>query len=244
MRDEPSPIGRLAQADLLLLAARLCGPPGRWWSAEERPVPSDLEALAAQSGLARQPSGTELLLGAVAAAASAEPTAATAEYHRLFDASQACSPNETAYVRRDKGAILADIAGFYRAFGFAPARESGEKHDHVATELQFAALLLVLLARAEAAGAVDDARVAQEALASFAVDHPGQWLGAFAARLRAVSACEPYPALARLVAATWETVRAANRLPPASGADDGPDEQPGTPYECGLCAQPAEERST
>ena len=47
-----------------------------------------------------------------------------AEHNRLFEGGVTCPPNETAYVRRDKGVILADINGFYRAFGFEPAEDA------------------------------------------------------------------------------------------------------------------------
>ncbi|MCU0233243.1 MAG: molecular chaperone TorD family protein [Thermoanaerobaculales bacterium] len=141
----------LARADLLLLLAswlRLAP------AAETRPAsPAELEELAAACGL-----GSELapeLTGLAAARRASSSADWSAECTGLFEGGCPCAVNETAYVRRDKGAILADLAGFYRAFGFAPAADVGEKPDHIVSELQFTALLLVMLARARDA---DDRR--------------------------------------------------------------------------------------
>ncbi len=68
------------------------------------------------------------------------------EWNRLFEGTVICPINETAYVRRDKGMIISDICGFYNAFGFEPDQHSAEKADHLSCELEYVALLLVMMA--------------------------------------------------------------------------------------------------
>jgi len=61
------------------------------------------------------------------------------EYIDLFDRGQAkASLYETEYGQPlSKGNKLADLSGFYEAFGFAFSAVQGEMLDHVAVELEF-----------------------------------------------------------------------------------------------------------
>lgn len=76
--------------------------------------------------------------------------------------------------------MLADLAGFYRAFG-VKARPGIERVDHVSTELEFLAYLMMKEAE------VDEARAAvcRDARRSFVRDHLATWIPAFTTRLRA-----------------------------------------------------------
>ena len=125
-----SPVAMLAQADLFLLLAEMLGPPASW-TAEREVLPGDATALAEQAGL----SDVTPLMDAIAEWNSVDPESAATEHCRLFDGPLTSPPNETIYVRRDKGAVLSDIAGFYRAFQFDLSGEFGEKHDHILAEL-------------------------------------------------------------------------------------------------------------
>jgi nitrate reductase assembly molybdenum cofactor insertion protein NarJ len=73
--------------------------------------------------------------------------------------------NDKERFRRDKGVILADIARFYRAFGFELTRNASEKVDHLTAELEFVAMLLVMLAQGQGA-----TRTTHDALGSFFMD--------------------------------------------------------------------------
>jgi TorA maturation chaperone TorD len=219
----------LAEADLLLLLARWLDRPG----VGAEPDADELAELARAAGV----EGAAGALDGIAAARTATPPAEwLAEHARLFEGGVDCPPNETAYVRRDKGAILADIAGFYRAFGFEPSADTGEKADHVVAELQFAALLLVMAARASAGGREDDAEVTSRALSSFWADHLGAWVDLFCDRLGRVGRLPCLRELGGAVLLVWGAIASRHGLVPA---DNRPvphePELEGTPYECDQC---------
>lgn len=97
---------------------------------------------------------------------------------------------------------LADIAGFYRAFGMAVSRE---RPDHVVAELEFASVVSLAEAQASETGDAEAAEVCAEAARSFLRDHLGSWLDSWAARIgetEALASWAPYAAAAAdLVAA-------------------------------------------
>jgi TorA maturation chaperone TorD len=225
----------LAQADLLLLLSEMLSPPTAWPAVAERSFnTSEVDELARLSGLERVTGGVESLSDAVTAWGRTDRLRAVSEHNRLFEGAMACAPNETIVVRRDKGAVLADIAGFYRAFGFEISERFREKHDHVLAELQFTALLLVLLARAIEDGRTEPAEVTRDALRSFLSDHLGVWVGAFAERLEAVSPVPVYVAVARALAAGWLALKQEHQVVVPELAE-AVEMDPGTPYECGMC---------
>lgn len=91
---------------------------------------------------------------------------------------------------------LADVAGFYRAFGF---EVQGERPDHLVAELEFVALLCVKEAFARLSRDPEGAEVCAEARAKFLDQHLRPWLPAFHARV-AESARDPlFVLLAALV---------------------------------------------
>ena len=226
----------LAQADLLLLLSGLLRPPGAATApaATER---EELAALLAQAGLAA-PGRLAALLADLLARAEREPVALAELQTALFEGACRCPVGETAYLRRDKGAILADIAGFYRAFGFAAAAGTGEKSDHLVTELEFVALLLVLRAQAMAAEKPEAEAVTRDALAAFAADHLGDWLPAFCRQLREMAPSTHYRRLARLLARCGEQLCRDLGVAPA-GAAALPSEAELESFRCGLACDPA-----
>lgn len=75
---------------------------------------------------------------------------------------------------------IADIAGFYRAFGF---EARGDRPDHVAAQLEFLALLCVKEAHARLSQESDGAAVCLEARRAFLEQHVLSWLPAFQTRV-------------------------------------------------------------
>lgn len=92
---------------------------------------------------------------------------------------------------------MADIAGFYQAFGF---EVTGERPDHIVPELEFLALLLVKEAYALIAADRDGAAICAEARGKFVADHLGRWLPLLAQRARETEGGEPLAALAGTIA--------------------------------------------
>ncbi len=88
---------------------------------------------------------------------------------------------------------IADIAGFYRAFGF---EARGDRPDHLAAQLEFLALVCTQEACARLAGREQDAEVCSHARRSFLREHVSSWLPALAHRVRQAS---PHPGLHHLV---------------------------------------------
>lgn len=167
------------------------------------------------------------------AVVDARPRVSEAEHTRLFAGAVVCSPYETAYVRQPfaRSRQLADIAGFYEAFGLRPAEGSRARPpDFIATELEFMSLLLRKEAYASLSGWDDRRAVAADAARGFLEDHLGRWYEAFGDEIDACS--DPrsfYVQVADLLRAFVAAEVAASGARPARlgprgavGADDGP----------------------
>lgn len=106
------------------------------------------------------------------------------EHLGLFDRQVRCSPYESSYGdgRRlgGKTAELADISGFYAAFGVEPSRSRPELPDHMAVELTFMSVLCLKEAYALFHGLAKEQEVTREARRVFLGDHLGRWAGVFA----------------------------------------------------------------
>lgn len=132
--------------------------------------------------LARHPG-----LGAMLARLSSGLSALQADYLGCFDHGQArVALYETEYGRMrglSKGNTLADIVGFYTAFGFAVEEGAGvEMPDHLAVELEFYGLLLhksALLGES-----CDDVgqEIVEDARRKFLAEHLGGFVRAIASR--------------------------------------------------------------
>jgi TorA maturation chaperone TorD len=172
----------------------------------------------------------------------ASPSAFNSIYEQSFGllVSSNCPPYETEYIsskftfQRSHG--LADIAGFYRAFGLEPSTTHPERHDHLALELEFAASLLGL-ERAAVEGhhpdRIDRSAICRDALGKFLTEHLVWWVPTFA---RLLSRQDPggfYDAVSRFLAALMAAERALAGIPAPSGQV-----APSTverPEECGGC---------
>lgn len=107
------------------------------------------------------------------------------EYRRIFGHTMAmdCPAYETLYSSGDlfqQVHALADIAGWYRAFGLAISPEVKERLDHISVELEFMYVLTHKEAYALARDAVDKAQLCTETQAGFLREHLGRWGPVFA----------------------------------------------------------------
>jgi TorA maturation chaperone TorD len=125
-------------------------------------------------------------------------------YVALFDRQVACPPYEGAYglpQMSGKAMQLADIAGFYTAFGMTAAGRQPDADDHIGAELEFIGVLALKEAWALAEGQADNARIARDAQRAFLDEHLGRWGEAFAARVLDTAAHGLYASAARLLRA-------------------------------------------
>jgi TorA maturation chaperone TorD len=221
----------LAQADLLLLLAQMFASPStEMQNMLEVEIP-DIKELLQKSGLSESIRLEEIFQQIRHQAQITHLDTWAEEYNRLFETNVACPPNETGIIRRDKGVILADVAGFYNAFGFKLSEESTEKADHLTAELEFVAMLLVMLAQTQDEEAL---RITHHALSSFSFDHLGDWLPTFCERITETTNLPIYQYLAKLLQGTWTEVVAINSLPIPEGEIMELPEDGGTPYECDM----------
>ena len=144
------------------------------------------------------------------------------EYEAVFGycASKSCPPYETEYCAlKDihfRSQQMADIAGFYRAFGLKPSSNVHDRADHISREAEFMAILIArqLHAADQKLGA-EAFEVCHEAQRAFLRDHLGWWLPAFGARLMN-EARGFYVVLGQLICAFVPAERAILGLPPIS----------------------------
>jgi len=131
------------------------------------------------------------------------------EHIRLFGPAGRCSLHETAYGDAGrllgKATYLADISGFYLAFGLQPTPTDTHPEDHVTLELEFMSVLALKEAYALAEGWREQLEVTREAQRKFVQDHFGTWIDALVEHLHT---CEPHPFYAALGEAVQRLARA------------------------------------
>ena len=96
---------------------------------------------------------------------------------------------------------LADIAGFYQAFGFKVGGAVRERPDHLAVELEFMYVLALKEAYAVVNGLHEQVEICHDAQGKFLRDHLGRWIGLFAESLAQSTPSGPYLVLAQFAAA-------------------------------------------
>ncbi len=131
--------------------------------------------------------------------------------------------------------ILADLGGFYRAFGLAECRE---RADHASVELEFLHVLAYKRAWALERGEAEHASTCEAAERAFLADHVLRWLPEVAERLRAVGRGSPYEAVGALLAAVLRAEAERTGLPVSADAPIGPVE-PRAPEDVALCEEPS-----
>jgi TorA maturation chaperone TorD len=126
-------------------------------------------------------------------------------YHRLLGSSGSVSPYESDYYgygkegMREKGAVLGDVAAFYRAFGFEPSSEMLEAPDHIALELAFLGFLKLKEAYALMSGDDEARQVCSEAERDFLEEHLLGWTPELVERLASRTSDEFYQDASRLL---------------------------------------------
>jgi TorA maturation chaperone TorD len=132
---------------------------------------------------------------------------------------------------------IADINGFYLAFGFELADLSPVPPDHLGAQLEFLSLLLLKAAHAVRKGSLREVRTIERARRHFLNDHLGRWTGALAEALRDASAPAPYAALGELLRATiTHQCRELRIRPLATGRGATRDDMDADRFECPLAA--------
>lgn len=164
------------------------------------PMPDRIaEVAAAADHLAGGADGAlaEALARLAASGHEADPGSLAGEYLDLFDRGVRCPPYEGAYGPAQlggKATMLADVAGFYAAFGLEPTSGQPDMEDHIAAQLEFMSVLALKEAWALAEGLAGPLAVTRDAQSGFLAQHLGRWAPAFAARVTELAAPGLYPA--------------------------------------------------
>jgi len=123
-----------------------------------------------------------------------------AEEHTFLFARQApCPPRESAFMDAGRSHVLADVAAFYRAFGFYVAPTMPQVPDHLCSQLEFMAVLCAKEAYALQHGLTEPAEICRDARRTFLEEHLGRWADPFIERVHGTARLPLYPALVELV---------------------------------------------
>jgi putative dimethyl sulfoxide reductase chaperone len=173
-----------------------------------RPQAERLAALAAAAEAlapAVEPAVAEPLARFAALARETDAAVVGDEYVFLFDRGAKVPPYEGAWEDAPqlagKAALLADVAGFYAAFGLVPGEAQPDVEDHIAAECEFMSALALKEAYALAEHDDEGVAITSAAQSRFVGDHLGRWSGTFAEALRDASPLPYYGALADLLGA-------------------------------------------
>jgi len=147
------------------------------------------------------------------------------QYENTFGllVSSNCPPYETEYINSkfafQRSNSLADISGFYQAFGLTPSDGHPERPDHVVLELEFMASLLGLerhAADGDSERRKDRQQICRDAQARFLQEHLAWWVPAFVKLLGQVNQQAFYAAAGAFLVALIPTERAFLGVPSAS----------------------------
>jgi|SaaInl4_135m_RNA_FD_contig_111_27228_length_7754_multi_5_in_0_out_0_2 TorA maturation chaperone TorD len=163
---------------------------------------------ASQSRLAAEFLGfaPETVLALDAFSSEAEKTNATElkkDYDRLFIGRGTARLDESEYDEHifNRYQRMADIAGFYKAFGFEAAEASPERPDFVGSEFEFMNLLSLKEAYAVEQDWPEQTKVCRDAQAKFFTEHLEWWVPPMSDKLAAATECPYYLALASMLKA-------------------------------------------
>lgn len=168
------------------------------------------------------------------------------EFNELYEANfgllggSKCPPYETEYVPSkytfQRSNMLADVSGFYNAFGLQTSTSNPDRPDHVALECEFLAQLLGLQWQASQGPTPEgrsQAEVCQQALHRFLQEHAAWWFPAFGKLLSRQDPGGFYEAVASFLAALVAAERALAGIGvPNQQGEPSPIE---SPDECSGC---------
>lgn len=169
-----------------------------------------------------------------------------AEYNRLFAhlGSTKCPPYETEYGYENiyqKADAMADIGGFYAAFGLEISADNADRPDFLGTELEFMSFLALKELYALEHHEDEHLKICLDAQSNFLADHLGRWTGIFARILSQSTSNSFYAALGKLTECLVQYD--ANRLGISIQEVDKP-VQPSSdlpiPFQCEGCVQQGE----
>ena len=151
--------------------------------------------------------------------------------------SQDCPLYETDHATREvwrQAEVLADLGGFYLAFGL---EGSGERVDHVSVELEFLHVLAYKRAWALERGEPEHAEVCRAAEEAFLRDHVLRWVPDVAERLSVLGEGTPYAAAAELLGVFLRAESERTGVPIIPVGE--PVEPIQGPEEIALCEEPS-----
>lgn len=127
-----------------------------------------------------------------------------ATFVQLFGPAARCPMTETAWGDTarllGKPAQIADIAGFYRAFGLQPTEgATAAPEDHLVTELEFMSILYLKETWALYAGLKEQLAITRDARNKFLEQHLAAWIHCWAKQMLLENPYPFYQALARLL---------------------------------------------
>jgi len=162
------------------------------------------------------------------------------DHTRVFGlvVSKECPPYEAEYAQPhifQKTQCLADVAGFYRAFGLQLATDFHDRPDHVSAELEFMEFLCFKEIHGTERHPEARLAVGREAQVKFLGEHLGRWVFAFCRRLQDKAAGTHYRPLAALLRVFAASELRARGFDPAEVA--GPDrleQETPAPAGCGA----------
>ncbi len=156
------------------------------------------------------------------------------EYSRLFIGGDAVALHETSYSGTGRSTELADINGFYLAFGFDLRAGQHEVADHLGVELEFYSLLLLKQAYALEQGWQDKFEITRDAAKAFLADHLGRWVDSVRERAAARQAAPVYQALFEAAAAAVQRECQTLAVQPAPLMCSGPDFMQDASFVCPM----------
>lgn len=159
--------------------------------------------------------------------------------------SKECPPYESEYYGNSditfRSQKLADIAGFYRAFGLDRRAEARERIDFLSFEAEFMEIVIARQLYADQEGLGDErVQVCLQSQRRFFIEHLGWWLPTFGVQLEDRTSSDYYRGLADFVRAFTAAERATLKVPlftePASLHPDARDPE-GACFSCGLAGE-------